>query len=342
MAKRVLVTGGAGYIGSVLVGMLVEQGWVVRVLDRLYWGASSLGPWLDRIELVQADVRDVRDEALEGIDGVIHLAGLSNDPTAEYNPEANWQMNAVATRRLAEACKRMKVRRFVFGSSCSLYDGLPPGPVYDEETGIQPRGAYATSKYHAERALIELADSDFSPVVLRQGTVYGYSPRMRFDLVVNTFVKDAVQNGELYLHGGGWMWRPLVDVTDAAGAQICCLEAPREKVHAQVFNVLHDNYQIRELAMLVAGSAQLREYSVKLTDAPLPPIVRDYRCDSGKLRSRLGFTPQISVLESIDGMLHWIGRDGFIDFDHPRYYNIKWMTLLEELHPQLSKFPSVF
>src|SRR3970040_907013 len=105
MAKRVLVTGGAGYIGSVLVGMLVERGWAVRVLDRLYWGASSLGPWLDRIELVQADVRDVRDEALEGIDGVIHLAGLSNDPTAEYNPEANWQMNAMATRRLAEACK---------------------------------------------------------------------------------------------------------------------------------------------------------------------------------------------------------------------------------------------
>ena len=342
MTKRVLVSGGAGYVGSVLVGLLLERGWAVRVLDRLYWGESSLAPWRDRIELVQADVRDVPDEVLDGVDGVIHLAGLSNDPTAEYNPEANWQMNALATRRLAEACKRMKVGRFVFGSSCSIYDGLPPGPAYDEDTCVQPKGPYATSKYYGEQTLQELADDDFDPVILRQATVHGLSARMRFDLVVNTFVKDAVQNGRLQVHGGGWMWRPLVSIRDTAMAQITCLEAPRDKVHAQVFNVVQDNYQIRELAMLVAGSAQMRKYSVTLTDAPLPPIQRDYKCDNSKIRSVLGFAPQVTVLESAEEMLRWIERDGFVDFNHPRYYNIRWMTLLEELRPQFTRFASVF
>jgi nucleoside-diphosphate-sugar epimerase len=342
LSKKVVVTGGAGYIGSVLVRMLVEQGWQVRVVDRLYWGEAPLAPVLDQIELLQQDVRDLRDDVLEGVDAVIHMAGLSNDPTAEMNPEANHQMNAVATRRLGEACRRMKVARLSYGSSCSIYDGLPTGPVYDENAEVKPRGAYATSKYEGELALLEHASDDFSPIILRQGTVFGASPRMRFDLVVNTFVKAAVQNGELQLHGGGWMWRPLVDVKDVARAHIACLGAPREKVHAQTFNVVHDNYQIRGLAMLVAGSAQMRKYRPELKDAPLPKIVRDYKCDNSKMRQMVGFTPQVTILESVEEMLLGIERNGFIDFNHPRYYNIAWMTLLDELHPYLAKFPSVF
>jgi nucleoside-diphosphate-sugar epimerase len=340
--KRVLVTGGAGYIGSVLTGMLVEQDYQVRVVDRLYWGEGPIRPLLSRIELFQQDVRDLSDEVLEGVDGVLHLAGLSNDPTAEMNPAANHQMNAVATRRLAESCKRMGVERLVFGSSCSLYDGLPTGPVYDETAPIQPRGAYATSKHEGELALLEHASDRFSPVLLRQGTVYGMSPRMRFDLVVNTFVKAAVQNGELQIHGGGWMWRPLVDVKDVARAHIACLEAPREKVHGQIFNIVHNNYQIRELAMLVTGSAQMRKFRPRLKNAPLPKIVRDYKCDNSKIRNVLGFSPQVTVLESLEEMLQSIQADGVMDFNHPRYYNIAWMTLLEELHPYLTKFRDVF
>ena len=340
--KRVLVTGGAGYIGSVLTGMLVEQDYQVRVVDRLYWGEGPIRPLLSRIELFQQDVRDLSDEVLEGVDGVLHLAGLSNDPTAEMNPAANHQMNAVATRRLAESCKRMGVERLVFGSCCSLYDGLPTGPVYDETAPIQPRGAYATSKHEGELALLEHADDRFSPVLLRQGTVYGMSPRMRFDLVVNTFVKAAVQNGELQIHGGGWMWRPLVDVKDVARAHIACLEAPREKVHGQIFNIVHNNYQIRELAMLVTGSAQMRKFRPRLKNAPLPKIVRDYKCDNSKIRNVLGFSPQVTVLESLEEMLQSIQADGVMDFNHPRYYNIAWMTLLEELHPYLTKFRDVF
>jgi nucleoside-diphosphate-sugar epimerase len=339
---KILVTGGGGYIGSVLVDLLLQQGHSVRVLDRLYWGRGPLARSEQQIEIVHGDVRAVDEKLLTGIDGIAHLAGLSNDPTAEYNPAANWEMNTVATQNLAEAAKRAGIRRFTFGSSCSIYDGLPTGPIYDENAEVHPRGAYATSKQAAEDALLAIADGDFQPAILRQGTVYGWSPRMRFDLVVNTFVKDAVLKGALSLHGGGWMWRPLVDVTDVAAAHVACLEASPEKVGGEIFNVFHDNYQIRELAMLVAGSAIMRKYTVELKDAPLPEITRDYKCTNTKIRDRIGFRPQVSVLESIETMLQAVETQGPIDFTHPRYYNIAWMTLLEEAQRNLAGFPSVY
>src|SRR5688572_945500 len=147
--QLILVTGGAGYIGCVLTARLLERGYRVRILDRLYWGRGPLSHVLDRVELVEADVRDMPASALDGVDGVIHLAGLSNDPTAEYDPEANWQMNAIATEALARDCVARDVERLVFASSCSLYDGLPPG-MHDETAAIGPRGAYATSKRYGE------------------------------------------------------------------------------------------------------------------------------------------------------------------------------------------------
>src|SRR5579872_2766863 len=228
---KILVTGGAGYIGAVLCERLLTHGHQVRVLDRLYWGRKPLERLLDRIELVQADVRNMDDGLLDGIDGVVHLAGLSNDPTAEYNPEANWEMNAVATERLALACRRRGITRFTFGSSASIYDGLGDG-IFDESTKVAPRGAYSRSKFAAEQALLREADRNFAPVILRQGTVYGYSPRMRLDLVVNTFIKDALLRGKLFLHGGGWMWRPLVDIGDVAETHLRCLEAPAGSLQA--------------------------------------------------------------------------------------------------------------
>ena len=240
--------------------------------------------------------------ALDGVDAVIHLAGLSNDPTAEYDPEANWQMNAVATETLGRNCVDREVERLVFASSCSLYDGMPPG-MHDERAPIEPRGAYATSKRYGEEALLGLVDDGLCPVMLRNGTVYGYSPRMRFDLVVNTFVKDALLKGQLSLHGGGWMWRPLVDVRDVSDAMIAAMEAPAELVRGEIFNVLHSNYQIRELAMLVAGSVQLLGRSVTLKEEPAPRLTRDYECSNAKLASRLGFQPCHSVVEAIDGIL---------------------------------------
>jgi len=337
----VLVTGGGGYIGSVLVRQLLDRGHEVRVLDRLYWGLGPLKEILPRIEVAHADIREVDAAWFEGIDGVVHLAGLSNDPTANFDPQANWEMNAEATATIASACKQAGVERFVFGSSCSLYDGLPDGATYDEEAPIAPRGPYAESKRFGEIELQALAGPDFCPVILRQGTVFGWSPRMRFDLVVNTFVKDALTAGRLLLHGGGLMYRPLVDVTDAAGAQIAALEAKADDVRGQIINVVQDNYQIRELAMLVAGSVGLVGGNVNLEVAPEPPLVRNYRCSNQKLVQLLGFRPRRTVLESVDNMVEVIGKSSPTNFAHPRYYNIDWMLLLSEVHAGLHPFDYV-
>ena len=342
---HVLVTGGGGYIGLELCRLLLERGDTVRVVDRFFFGEGPLRTLADasggRLSFRVGDVREIDDAWLDGIDGVSHLAGLSNDPTAEYNPEANWQMNAVATERLAEACRRRGVARFVFGSSAAVYDGIGPG-MFDELTAVSPRGAYSISKKFAEDALLRLAGDDFAPTILRQGTVYGWSPRMRFDLVVNTFVKDAVTAGKLYLHGGGWQWRPLVDVTDVARAHAEVLAAPLASVGSEIFNVMQENYQVRQLAMLVAGSLSLHGRRVTLEEAPLPRLVRDYRMSNLKLTQRLGFTPAVTVLESIDTMLQKLPLDDPGWLANTRWYNIAWMGILEEVHAGQRPFATIY
>src|SRR5947207_3487264 len=338
--QTILVAGGAGYIGCVLVPKLVERGYKVRLLDRMYFGEQGLDAVRDRIETVVADVRDIPESALDGVDGVINLSGLSNDPTAEFDPEANWQMNAVATETLGQMCVKRGIERYVFASSCSLYDGLPPG-MHDEDAPIQPRAAYATSKRYGEEALLRLVDDGLAPVLLRNGTVYGYSPRMRFDLVVNTFVKDALLTGRVLLHGGGWMWRPLVDVRDVADAMIAAYEAPAEKVRGEIFNVLHSNYQIRELAMIVAGSVQLTGRRIELEEAPQPKLTRSYECANARLSTVLGFIPRRSVLEAVSDLLQRIAGADRSHLTDPRCYNIRWLELLHEVKPVLDSFSAV-
>jgi nucleoside-diphosphate-sugar epimerase len=338
--RTILVAGGGGYIGCVLVPRLLDRGYRVRLLDRLYFGEEALESFRDRVELVVADVRSVPEEALEGIDGVINLAGLSNDPTAEFNPEANWEMNAIATETLGRRCLERGIERYVFASSCSLYDGLPAG-MHAEDAPIEPRAAYATSKRYGEEKLVEMAADGLCPAILRNGTVYGWSPRMRFDLVVNTFVKDALLSGALNLHGGGWMWRPLVDVQDCADAMIAAFEAPAEKVRGETFNVVHSNYQIRELAMIVAGSVQLTGREVRLEEAPAPQVSRDYECSNAKLSTTLGIIPRRSVLESVTDLLERVGRLTPAQLTDPHGYNIRWLELLCEVKPALEAFPAV-
>lgn len=338
---RVLVTGGGGYIGAVLVRRLLQHGHAVRVLDRLFWGSAPLQEVRDQIEVVHADIREPEDVWMAGIEGVIHLAGLSNDPTADFDPEANWQMNALATRDLAHLARQHGVQRFVFGSSCSLYDGLPDGSIYDEEAPIKPRGPYAESKRYAEEALLQMSGADFSPVILRQGTVYGHSPRMRFDLVVNTFVRDALVRGRFLLHGGGWMHRPLVDVVDAADAQIACLEAPEARVAGQIFNVVQDNYQIRQLAELAAEAVAQLGRKVEIANAPEPPLVRNYSCANQKLFETIGFKPARTVQDSVIDMVKIYGQLDAAAFGNPRYYNLEWMVLLNEMHSSLRPFDYV-
>src|SRR3954452_12331296 len=339
--QTILVAGGAGYIGCVLVPRLVERGYRVHVLDRLYFGDEGLAAIRDRIDVVVADVREIPPSALDGVDGVINLSGLSNDPTAEFDPEANWQMNAIATEKLGQMCVERGIERYVFASSCSLYDGLPPG-MHDETAPIEPIAAYATSKRYGEEALLKLGDKGLVPVLLRNGTVYGHSPRMRFDLVVNTFVKDALLNGKLMLHGGGWMWRPLVDIRDVADAMIAAYEAPAEKVRGEIFNVVHSNYQIRELAMIVAGSVQLHTgRAIELEEVPAPKLNRNYECANAKLSTTLGFIPRLSVLEAVSDLLTKLDPNDRTLLTDPRAYNIRWLELLNELKPRLDQFENV-
>lgn len=339
---RVLVTGGGGYIGSVLVPRLLERGHEVRVVDRMFWGLPHYAGQ-PGVELVNADVRRLPEGVFDGIDAVDHLAGFSNDPTAEFSPEANWQMNAVATDSIAALCRAARVRRLVFGSSCSLYDGADDSEtLLDEQAPLAPRGAYATSKHYSEEALLRHAGEDFEPVILRQATVFGPSPRMRFDLVVNAFVKDALVRQRLILHGGGRMWRPLISVDDLAAAHVACLEAPSELVAGETFNAVGSNYQVRELAEVVATALVKLGKPVALEDGPLPKIVRNYKCSGEKLRGRLNLelatTPAMAVAKLVDDY----GRAPIESLGHPRYYNIAWMELLEQVRPAYQAMQNIF
>lgn len=331
----VLVVGGAGYVGSVLVNELLERGFAVRVFDRLYYGDQGLAPVRDRIELVVGDMREMDPAVLDGVSAVVNLGGLSNDPTAEYNPQANYEMNTVAAIALAELCIKSGVRRYLFSSSCSVYDvgvtNEESDIVLDEESPVNPRAAYSRSKYEATRGLLAIASNDFCPVILRNGTIYGFSLRMRYDLVVNTFVKDALSKGYLTMHYGGEMWRPLVEVRDVARAFVGLLAAEESEVAGKIFNLVYRNYRISELALRVRGT--LAEIGVKVEIRPDYEYkgVRSYRVSSRRIEQVLGRCPEISVEDSVKHMVEEIHRHGLTDFDNPRYYNIQWMQLLEEI-----------
>ena len=332
--RRILVVGGAGYVGSVLTEELLQRGYAVRVLDRLYFGDAGLRPVRDRIELVEADMRAVSRDVLEGVDAVVNVGGLSNDPTAEYNPRANHEMNTVATAALARLCKAGGVHRYVLASSCSIYDcGIlneRADLLQDETSPVAPRAPYSLSKYEAERAILAMADDRFSPVVLRKGTVYGYSPRMRYDLVVNTFVRDALTRGRLTLNHGGEMWRPLVDVRDAAQAYVALVEADDATVRGEIFNLCHQNLRISELALRVRETMRGLGIEVDLRPDYQHGSVRNYRVSGEKIGRVLNFRPKVSIEESVADMVQRVRTDGQTDFENPRYYNIRWIQLLED------------
>jgi nucleoside-diphosphate-sugar epimerase len=332
--RRILVVGGAGYVGSVLTEELLQRGHAVRVLDRLYFGDAGLRAVRGRIELVEADMRGVSPRVLDGVDAVVNVGGLSNDPTAEYNPRANHEINTVATVALARLCKAAGVRRYVMASSCSIYDCgvLDEGVdiLRDETSPVAPRAPYSRSKHDAERAVLPMADEGFCPVALRKGTVYGYSPRMRYDLVVNTFVRDALAGRRLTLHHGGEMWRPLVDVRDAAQAYVALIEAEPAAVRGEVFNLCYRNLRISELALRVREA--LRHLGIKVDIRPdyQHGSVRNYRVSGEKIARVLSFRPKVSIEESVADMVQRIRGNGQIDFENPRYYNIRWIQLLED------------
>ena len=331
---NVLVTGGAGYIGCRLVPALLDAKHHVRVVDKMMFGDSGLAPWKDRVELLSDDIRTVGAEALKDIDAIIHLAGLSNDPTSEYNPEANKSMNTDATIRLGRLAKDNGVKRFVFASSCSIYYTLSPdNDMRKEDHPVSPQAPYSWSKHQAELGLMALAGNGFSPVALRKGTVFGQSPRMRYDLVVNTFTRDAYAKRRLTLHAGGRMWRPMLHIDDAVQAYLAMLEAPEKVIHGQVFNVLSDNFTVLHLAHEVRRTLEGHKGIRLDIDLQQVGVSRSYRVDGERIKERVGFKPAHEIGGSVDVM--WDALESGVDIDNPIYYNIRWLELLCDMEARL-------
>lgn len=336
MSKKVLVTGGCGYIGSVLVPMLLERGYEVRVFDKLYFGEEPLKGILHNIELIPGDVRDFDPAILGDIEGVIHLGSLSNDPTAAFDPDATRAINFEGTMKLAKACKERGVEKFTFASTCAVY-GFHLDGIADETSPVNPQSDYAKSKLDVDTELQEMADDKFCPVSLRQATVFGFSPRMRWDIVMNAFVMHAFKTRRLDVWFGGEAWRPVVHIRDTAKAHIRCLEADPGKVRGEIFNLVYKNYRILELAHRVRKALGEMGINVEVDVNYDQVDNRSYRTAGEKISRVLGFTPSVSVEEGVKEIAGVLRTGQYRDFDHPIYYNMRWMKLLIEVEERLKK-----
>jgi len=288
---KVLLTGHKGYIGAVAAPVLKAAGHEVVGLDTgLFAGCDFAGAPLEIPEIAR-DLRDIEKKDLEGFDGVVHFAALSNDPLGDLDPELTYDINHRATVRLAKAAKAAGVKRFVFSSSCSSY-GAAGDDFLDESADLNPVTPYGESKVMAERDVRPLADNNFSPVFMRNATAYGISPRLRLDIVLNDLVASALTTGQVYIKSDGTPWRPIIHIRDIIAAAVAALEAPREQVHNQVFNVgqTAENYRIRELADIVAETVP----GCRVEYAPGGgPDKRCYRVNCDKISRVLpGFKPQ--------------------------------------------------
>jgi nucleoside-diphosphate-sugar epimerase len=283
---RIFLTGSSGYVGAVAREYLERAGHRVTALDTCLFDGCNLGRSPSEPE-IRGDVRDVREEDLDGHDAVVHLAALSNDPLGDLDPALTFGINHDATIRLARLARLRGVTRFVFASSCSMYgtSGAAAAPL-DETAPLAPLTAYAESKVRSERDLVALADDDFSPVFLRFATAYGVSPRLRLDVVLNNLVGWGVTTGSIRLQSDGSAWRPLIHVEDMARAICASLDAPRELVHAEAFNAGRNdaNYRIRDLALLVGEVVEDAEI-VFAEGAGTDP--RSYRVDFSKIADTL-------------------------------------------------------
>jgi nucleoside-diphosphate-sugar epimerase len=316
---RVLVTGHQGYIGTVLVPLLLSAGHHVTGIDTGWFADCVLGPAPAEVPTLRIDVRDVTPEHCLGADAVIHLAALCNDPLGGLDRDVTYEINHRATVRLARAAKAAGVPRFLFSSSCSLY-GAAPGDAAQikaaqtqtaqikaaqikaaltEDAAFAPVTAYGESKVLAERDIRELADETFSPVSLRNATAYGFSPRLRGDLVVNDLVAQAVLTGKVLLRSNGQAWRPLVHVEDIAAAFRALLETPRGRVHGRAYNVgtTAENYRISDVASIVASSIPGSEVVVA---EGASADKRNYRVSCDLIRAEVPeFQPRWTVHEGI-------------------------------------------
>lgn len=328
---KVLVTGHDGYIGKVLVPMLQRAGHQAVGLDSFLFENCAFGEEVEGPPCHRRDIRDVQEQDLQGCNAVLHLAGVSNDPLGDLNPESTMEINHRASVRLAQLAKKVGVSRFVFSSSCSTYGAAGDQPI-DEMAEFNPVTPYGRSKVLVEKDVATLADESFSPTFLRNATAYGVSSRLRGDLVLNNLVGWAFTTGRVFLKSDGTAWRPIVHIEDIARAFLCVLEAPRALVHNQAFNVgsTKENYQIRDLAEIVRQTVPgcRIEYAEGASADK-----RCYLVDCGKLpRTLPDFTPHWTARRGAEELYAAYRRVGLTleDFEGARYMRIRHVKKLQK------------
>lgn len=320
---RVLVTGHKGYIGTVLVPMLKARGHEVIGYDSDLYRDSTFGEGLVEVPEIIKDIREVETKDLEGVEAVLHLAGLSNDPLGNLNPKLTYEINHKASVRLAELSKKVGVSRFIFSSSCSNY-GAGGTSWLTEQSEFNPVTPYGISKVKVEQDVSQLADDNFSPTFLRNATAYGVSPRLRFDLVLNNLVAWAFTTGRVFIKSDGTPWRPIVHIEDISRAFVAVMEAPREMVHNEAFNVgrNEDNYQVRDIADIVKETVPgcRIEYA-----EGAEPDTRCYRVDCSYIGKQLkDFQPQWDARKGAKQLYQAYQKVGLTleEFEGPKYQRI--------------------
>ncbi|MGB7749629.1 MAG: SDR family oxidoreductase [Verrucomicrobiia bacterium] len=327
--KRILMTGHNGYIGSVMAPHLMSAGFEVMGLDTGYFSECSLIPDLRQVPATKKDLRDLTAGDLTGFDAVVHLAALSNDPIGNLNDSWTEEINYLASVKLAELAKAAGVRRYLFSSSCIMY-GSANTLVVTEESPLDPKTEYARSKVKAERAITAMADKNFSPVFIRNGTIYGVSPRMRFDTVLNDLVGSAATTGKVVVHSDGKPWRPVMHVQDVARYFQAMLEAPVEKIHNQAFNAGANelNHQIIELAQIAVQTVP----GCKLEMVPKPGAdQRTYKADFGKFaRTFPDFKFKWNAVRGAAELYEAFKRAGLknSDYTDKKFTRLKWLRYL--------------
>jgi nucleoside-diphosphate-sugar epimerase len=327
---RVLITGHNGYIGSVLAPLVRQAGHDVVGLDTFLFEGGTFGDYGPRIDAMRMDLRDVQVADLRGFDAVMHLAALSNDPVGDLNPEVTYDINHHGSVRLARLAKEAGVQRLIFASSCSLY-GVAGDEMLNEKADLNPITPYGVTKVLFEKDVAKLADEDFSPTFLRNATAYGVSPRLRADVVVNNLVGVAFTTGEVLIQSDGSPWRPLVHIEDIARAFIAVLEAPRELVHNEAFNVgrSEENYRVRDLGALVEEVVPGSKVRYAEGGGPDP---RCYRVDCGKIMRTLPqYRPQWTVRRGMEQLRDAFEKNGLTreELLGDRYFRIKRLRALQ-------------